>query len=63
MSPEKFRKKFMDHQRNPERTWQESVFELNGYCQEWIDGFKIVDFNYLKYLMVTDQLKRREPYK
>lgn len=49
----------MDHQRNSERTLREFVFELNGYFQKWIDGLEIVDFNFLKDLMVTDQLKRR----
>lgn len=62
LSPERFRMKFMDHQRNLEQTWREFKIQLNGYFEECIDWLKIVDFNSLTYFIVTVQLNRRVLY-
>ncbi|GBM19355.1 hypothetical protein AVEN_195990-1 [Araneus ventricosus] len=59
LSPEEFRKKFLHHQKNLEKSWQEFTFETSNYFQEWIEGLKIDRFEKLKNLIITDQIKRR----
>ncbi|GBN37248.1 Gypsy retrotransposon integrase-like protein 1 [Araneus ventricosus] len=62
LSPEEFRKKFLHHQKNSEKSWREFTFEISNYFQEWIEGLKIDSFEKLKNLIITDQLKRRAPF-
>ena len=61
LSSEHFRQKFVKHQRNPNRSWRDFVFEITSYFEEWLDGVGVNDFDGLKNLMITDQLKRRVP--
>jgi hypothetical protein len=61
LSPEKFHQKFIQHQ-NSNSTWSDFAFELQNYFDEWVAGLEIKDFQGLKDLMVTEQLKRRVPY-
>ncbi|GBM22288.1 hypothetical protein AVEN_72691-1 [Araneus ventricosus] len=62
LSPEEFRKKFLHHQKNSEKSWREFTFEISNYFQEWIEGLKIDSFEKLKNLIITDQIKRRAPF-
>ncbi|GFU36802.1 uncharacterized protein TNCV_365641 [Trichonephila clavipes] len=62
LTPEKFRKLFVTHQKAPERTWIDFYHELNTYFNGWIDGLKIDTFNKLSDLIITDQLKRKTPF-
>ncbi|GBL95841.1 hypothetical protein AVEN_227095-1 [Araneus ventricosus] len=62
LSPEEFRKKFLHHQKNSEKSWLEFTFEISNYFQEWIEGLKIDSFEKLKNLIITDQIKRRDPF-
>nr|XP_015919505.2 uncharacterized protein LOC107448721 [Parasteatoda tepidariorum] len=62
MNAESFRKKFVLHQRSPDKSWRNFTFELTNYFQEWIDGLSVSDFDALKNLMIADQLKRRVPH-
>ncbi|GBO32462.1 hypothetical protein AVEN_44158-1 [Araneus ventricosus] len=62
LSPEEFRKKFLHHQKNSEKSWREYTFEISNYFQEWIEGLKIDSFEKLKNLIITDQIKRRAPF-
>ncbi|GBN80226.1 hypothetical protein AVEN_195407-1 [Araneus ventricosus] len=62
LSPEEFRKKFLHHQKNSEKSWREFTFEISNYFQEWIEGLKIGLFEKLKNLIITDQIKRRAPF-
>ncbi|GBN70333.1 hypothetical protein AVEN_217675-1 [Araneus ventricosus] len=62
LSPEEFRKKFLHHQKNSEKSWREFTFEISNYFQEWIEGLKIDSFEKLKNLIITDQIKRRVPF-
>ncbi|GFT09119.1 retrovirus-related Pol polyprotein from transposon 297 [Trichonephila clavipes] len=41
MSSETFRQKFMKHQRIPDRSWRNFVFEITSYFEEWLDGMEI----------------------
>ncbi|KFM69716.1 Retrovirus-related Pol polyprotein from transposon 17.6, partial [Stegodyphus mimosarum] len=59
LSPEKFRIKFSQTQKNAQTTWRDFAFELRNYFEEWISGLEINDFELLKDLMITDQMKRR----
>ncbi|GBN03424.1 hypothetical protein AVEN_114388-1 [Araneus ventricosus] len=59
---EEFRKKFLHHQKNSEKSWREFTFEISNYFQEWIEGLKIDSFEKLKNLIITDQIKRRVPF-
>ncbi|GFY46234.1 retrovirus-related Pol polyprotein from transposon opus [Trichonephila inaurata madagascariensis] len=61
LSAEIFRQKFVKHQRNPAQSWRDFVFELTSYFEEWLGGLGVNDFEGLKNLMITDQLKRRVP--
>ncbi|GFY42490.1 retrovirus-related Pol polyprotein from transposon opus [Trichonephila inaurata madagascariensis] len=61
LSAEIFRQKFVKHQRNPAQSWRDFVFEITSYFEEWLGGLGINDFEGLKNLMITDQLKRRVP--
>ncbi|GFU14849.1 uncharacterized protein TNCV_540231 [Trichonephila clavipes] len=62
LTPVKFRKLFVTHQKAPERTWIDFYHELNTYFNGWIDGLKIDTFNKLSDLIITDQLKRKTPF-
>ncbi|GBM20367.1 hypothetical protein AVEN_222081-1 [Araneus ventricosus] len=62
LSPEEFRRKFLHHQKNSEKSWREFTFEISNYFQEWIEGLKIDSFEKLKNLIITDQIKRRAPF-
>ncbi|GBM35823.1 hypothetical protein AVEN_22622-1 [Araneus ventricosus] len=59
MKPETFRVKFTQHQRKSGELWKELIFELRNYLEGWIDGVKVNEFETLKNLMITDQVKRR----
>ncbi|GBM30353.1 hypothetical protein AVEN_21472-1 [Araneus ventricosus] len=61
LSPEEFRKKFLHHQKNLEKSWREFTFEISNYFQEWIEGLKLDSFDKLKNLIITDQIKRWVP--
>ncbi|GBN58781.1 hypothetical protein AVEN_213916-1 [Araneus ventricosus] len=61
MKPETFRVKFTQHQRKSGELWKELIFELRNYLEGWLDGVKVNDFETLKNLMITDQVKRRVP--
>ncbi|GBL82442.1 hypothetical protein AVEN_252578-1 [Araneus ventricosus] len=59
MKPETFRLKFTQHKRKPGALWKELVFELRHYLGGWLDGSEVRDFESLKNLMISDQIKRR----
>ncbi|GBO37425.1 hypothetical protein AVEN_199235-1 [Araneus ventricosus] len=61
LSPEKFRQKFVKHQRRIESNWTDFAYELENYFREWITGLGVHTFEQLIGLMVTDQIKRRVP--
>ncbi|GFX71141.1 hypothetical protein TNCV_3649061 [Trichonephila clavipes] len=61
LSAEIFRQKFVKHQRNTAQSWRDFVFEITSYFEEWLGGLGVNDFEGLKNLMITDQLKRRVP--
>nr|XP_042908923.1 uncharacterized protein LOC122271498 [Parasteatoda tepidariorum] len=61
LSPEKFRNKFIQHQKKFDNSWKDFVFELRNYLNEWVQGLEVKDFETLLDLMVTDQSKRRVP--
>ncbi|GBN53588.1 hypothetical protein AVEN_81017-1, partial [Araneus ventricosus] len=59
MKPETFRLKFTQHQKKTGALWRELVFELRNYLDGWLDGLEVRDFENLKNLMISDQIKRR----
>lgn len=61
LNPEEFRKKFVQHQRVPDKSWRTFAYELTNYFEEWIDGLGISTFEDLQSLMIASQLKRRVP--
>ncbi|GFV69695.1 uncharacterized protein TNCV_4508081 [Trichonephila clavipes] len=62
LTPEKFRKLFVTHQKAPERTWIDFYHELNTYFNGWIDRLNIDTFDKSSDLIITDQLKRKTPF-
>ena len=61
MSPEGFRQKYVQHQRAPEKSWKDFAYEVTNYFQGWIEGLEVNDFEGLRNLMITDQMKRKVP--
>ncbi|GFS90570.1 CCHC-type domain-containing protein [Trichonephila clavipes] len=61
LSAEIFRQKFVKHQRNSAQSWRDFAFEVTSYFEEWLGGLGVKDFEGLKNLMITYQLKRRVP--
>ncbi|GBN66471.1 Retrovirus-related Pol polyprotein from transposon 412, partial [Araneus ventricosus] len=59
MKPETFRLKFTQHQKKTGALWRELVFQLRNYLDGWLDGLEVRDFENLKNLMISDQIKRR----
>ncbi|GFU21153.1 retrovirus-related Pol polyprotein from transposon 297 [Trichonephila clavipes] len=47
------------HQKQPEALWKDFAYELNNYLEGWLDSLEVKDFNSLKDLVFTDQLKKR----
>ncbi|GFY65644.1 retrovirus-related Pol polyprotein from transposon opus [Trichonephila inaurata madagascariensis] len=58
LSAEIFWQKFVRHQWNSAQSWCDFVCKISGYFEEWLGGLGINDFEGLKNLMITDQLKR-----
>ncbi|GBN28622.1 hypothetical protein AVEN_191324-1 [Araneus ventricosus] len=61
LNAEGFRQKFVQHQRTPEKSWKDFVYEVTNYFQGWINDLNITDFDGLKFLFITDQVKKRVP--
>ncbi|UYV73949.1 hypothetical protein LAZ67_11001566 [Cordylochernes scorpioides] len=61
LSPEQFRQKFEKHKRSQKGSWRDFAFELRGYFNEWIEGINVENFDSLKDLSVTNQLKKKVP--
>ncbi|UYV72285.1 K02A2.6-like, partial [Cordylochernes scorpioides] len=61
LSPEQFRQKFEKHEKSQKRSWRDFAFELRGYFNEWIEGMNVENFDALKDLSVTNQLKKKVP--
>ncbi|UYV61524.1 hypothetical protein LAZ67_1005160 [Cordylochernes scorpioides] len=61
LSPEQFRQKFEKHDKSQEGSWRDFAFELRGFFNEWIEGMNVEDFDALKDLSVTNQLKKKVP--
>ncbi|UYV79687.1 hypothetical protein LAZ67_18000272, partial [Cordylochernes scorpioides] len=61
LSPEQFRQKFEKHERSQKGSWRDFAFELRGYFNEWIEGMNVENFDALKDMSVTNQLKKKVP--
>ncbi|UYV72237.1 hypothetical protein LAZ67_9002287, partial [Cordylochernes scorpioides] len=61
LSPEQFRQKFEKHERSQKGSWRDFAFELRRYFNEWIEGMNVENFDALKDLSVTNQLKKKVP--
>ncbi|GFT97128.1 uncharacterized protein TNCV_3857941 [Trichonephila clavipes] len=45
-------------QKQPEALWEDFTYELNNYLEGWLHSLEVKDFNSLKDLALTDQLKK-----
>ncbi|GFT81020.1 CCHC-type domain-containing protein [Trichonephila clavipes] len=59
LSAESFRMKFSTHQKQPEALWKDFAYKLNNYLEGWLHSLEVKDFNSLKDLVFTNQLKKR----
>ncbi|GBO04160.1 hypothetical protein AVEN_184328-1 [Araneus ventricosus] len=59
LSAEMFRQMFTKHSKNADGTWKDFVYELRTYFQEWIKGLEVENFEQLRDLIITDQMKCR----
>ncbi|GBM06335.1 hypothetical protein AVEN_121378-1 [Araneus ventricosus] len=60
-SAKMFRQMFIKHLKNADGTWNDFVYELRIYFQEWIKGLEVANYEQLCDLIITDQMKRRVP--
>ncbi|GFY67103.1 stress response protein nst1 [Trichonephila inaurata madagascariensis] len=58
LSPESFGQKFFNHYLSSENTWKDFVYELRLCFEEWLRGIGENDFEKLKDLFITKQLKK-----
>ncbi|GFU06764.1 uncharacterized protein TNCV_4353281 [Trichonephila clavipes] len=58
LTPIALRDKFESHQRRPGAMWEDLVFKLRSYLDNWLAGMKVVDFAALKELLETEQTKK-----
>ncbi|GBN37071.1 hypothetical protein AVEN_2254-1 [Araneus ventricosus] len=58
MSVETLRTKFMNFERPLGTLWKELIFDLRTYLDGWLGSLEVKDFEELKDLMITDQLKK-----
>lgn len=63
MTPENFQQRFISYKKYSSTTWRDSAFESRNYSEEWIKILDISDFQSLKKLIVTGQIKRKLPIK
>ena len=61
LSSRALRNKFETHNRKPDALWSDLVYELRGYLNNWLESVGVEDFESLKELMLTEQLKKRVP--
>ncbi|GBN61457.1 Pro-Pol polyprotein [Araneus ventricosus] len=61
LNAEGFRQKFVQHQRIPEKSWKDFVYEVTNYFEGWINDLNITYFDGLKNLFITNQVKNRVP--
>lgn len=59
LNAEAFRIKLTTHQRQTGMLWKDFAYELSNYLDEWLHGLDVTDFESLKDLVLTDQIKRR----
>ncbi|XP_055928211.1 uncharacterized protein LOC129959414 [Argiope bruennichi] len=61
LNAEGFRQKFVQHQRNPEKSWKDFIYEVTNNFQGWISALNVTNLEGLKDLIITDQVKKRVP--
>jgi len=61
LSPVALRLKFEEHQRKAGMLWSDLVYELRGYLESWLESAEVKDFQSLKNLILTEQVKKRVP--
>ncbi|GBM57634.1 Gypsy retrotransposon integrase-like protein 1 [Araneus ventricosus] len=59
LTPERFRQLFVNHNKAPENTWTDFVYEVKNYFHEWIRGVNVKTFEELSNLIITEQIKKR----
>ncbi|GBL60273.1 hypothetical protein AVEN_261869-1 [Araneus ventricosus] len=59
LNAETLRTKFMNFQRPQGTLWKDLIFDLRTYLDGWLGTLEVKDFEGLKDLMITDQLKKR----
>ena len=61
LSSRALRNKFETHNRKPDVLWSDLVYELRVYLNNWLESVRVENFESLKELMLTEQLKKRVP--
>ncbi|GBM57954.1 Retrovirus-related Pol polyprotein from transposon 17.6 [Araneus ventricosus] len=59
LTPERFRQLFVNHNKAPENTWTDFVYEVKNYFHEWIRGVNVKTFEELSNLIITEQIKKK----
>ncbi|GBM57714.1 hypothetical protein AVEN_222557-1 [Araneus ventricosus] len=58
LTPERFRQLFVNHNKSPENTWTDFVYEVKNYFHEWFRGSNVKTFEELSNLIITEQIKK-----
>lgn len=53
------REKFEEHTRKAGALWSDLAYELRGYLESWLESVEVNDFESLKELMLSEQIKKR----
>ncbi|GBO32368.1 hypothetical protein AVEN_22758-1 [Araneus ventricosus] len=61
LTADRFRQLFSQHKKSPDTTWRDFYFEIASYFEGWIPELNIKDFELLKSLIVSDQIKKKTP--
>ncbi|GBN57851.1 hypothetical protein AVEN_30142-1 [Araneus ventricosus] len=61
LTADRFRQLFSQHKKSPDTTWRDFYFEIASYFEGWIPELNIKDFEQLKSLIVSDQIKKKTP--
>ncbi|GBL83642.1 hypothetical protein AVEN_201946-1 [Araneus ventricosus] len=59
LTPERFRQLFVNHNKSPENTWTDFVYEVKNYFHEWIRKVNVKSFEELSNLIITEQIKKK----
>ena len=59
LTADRYRQLFSLHRKDINNTWRDFYFDLTGYFEGWLSELKVKEFDQLKDLIISDQMKKR----